>query len=355
MTALNLPRLIRDVFDPQPGESALFLVDLPTNHSPDRPDWQDRRAMAADWREAFLAAGVKCPPILFYPATGTNNGDLPEIGTMDGRNVPLAEELARADIALAFTRYSATAPLSTFAQRSGTLRVASLPGVLRRMEQTALAADYNLVARQADALTERLQRAESARVTFSTGHTLFFDLRFRNAHSDNGRCRRDQTPCLINLPSGEAYIVPYEGERPGEPSLTAGEIPVALSGETAVLTVAANRITSIAGTGPETDRLRALFEADPARRNIAELGLGCNDRAIVSGCVLEDEKAGMHWAYGRSEHLGGTINPSAFRDPSLVLHNDVVYAKDSPIGIRSLILSYPDHSEELIMENSAYL
>ncbi|MDD4737048.1 MAG: aminopeptidase [Kiritimatiellae bacterium] len=354
MTPFNLPKLIRDVFDPQPRETALFLVDLPTPESPESPDWQDRRLMAADWRAAFLEYGVTCPPILFFPATGANNGDLPLAGQMQKQNVCIADELAKVDIALAFTRYSATAPLAALAQKTGTLRVASLPGVLRRMEQTALAADYEEVARQADALAERLQRAESAQVIFSTGHELFFDLRFRNAHADNGRCRREQTPHLINLPSGEAYIVPYEGER-GEPSQTAGEIPVMLHGETVLLTVKSNRITEVNGSSPEADRLRDLFAADPTRRNLAELGLGCNDCAVVSGVVLEDEKAGMHWAYGRSEHLGGTVGPSAFRDPSLVLHNDVVYAKDSPIGIRSLILTYPDHSEELIMENSTYL
>ncbi|MDD2237299.1 MAG: aminopeptidase, partial [Kiritimatiellae bacterium] len=176
---------------------------------------------------------------------------------------------------------------------------------------------------------------------------------FRNAHADNGRCRREQTPHLINLPSGEAYIVPYEGER-GEPSQTTGEIPVFLRGETVLLTVKNNRITEVNGSSPEADCLRELFAADPARRNLAELGLGCNDCAVVSGVVLEDEKAGMHWAYGRSEHLGGTVGPSAFRDPSLILHNDVVYAQDSPIGIRSLILHYADQAEECIMANSVY-
>ncbi len=353
MTPFDLPKLIRDVFDPQPGETVLFLVDLPTPESPDTPDWQDRRAMAAEWREAFIAAGTTCPPILYYPATGANNGDLPEFGTMDGREGRLHDQLASAHIALAFTRYSATAPLAAATRKTSTLRAASLPGVLRRMQQTALAADYAQVARKADALAERLQRAEAAHVTFSTGHQILFDLRFRNAHADNGRCRRGQPSCVINLPSGEAYIVPYEGER-SEPSLTAGQIPVALQGETVLLTIAQNRITEITGTGPQTERLRTLFDADPARRNIAELGLGCNDRAIVSGSVLEDEKAGMHWAYGRSEHLGGTVGPEAFRDPSFVLHNDVVYAKDSPIDIRSLTLTYPDQTEETIMRDSAY-
>ena len=33
--------------------------------------------------------------------------------------------------------------------------------------------------------------------------------------------------------------------------------------------------------------------------------------AEVTGCVLEDEKAGFHWAFGRSDHLGGVVGVPA--------------------------------------------
>src|SRR5690606_35600610 len=100
----------------------------------------------------------------------------------------------------------------------------------------------------------------------------------------------------------------------------------AWQGDQAVLVVRQNRITEING-GAYAAKLRAHFDVDPARRNIAELGLGCNDAAVVQGSVLEDEKAGFHWAYGRSEHLGGTVGPDAFSDPAHVVHHDIVYAR----------------------------
>ena len=51
----------------------------------------------------------------------------------------------------------------------------------------------------------------------------------------------------------------------------------------------------------------------PARLFDRRSGAGAfGNAAIVTGNVLEDEKAGFHWAYGRSEHLGGVTGPDAF-------------------------------------------
>jgi len=53
----------------------------------------------------------------------------------------------------------------------------------------------------------------------------------------------------------------------------------------------------------------------------------------VTGNVLEDEKAGFHWAYGRSDHLGGRVGVRSFRKPENVVHQDIVYAKGNPIQV----------------------
>ncbi len=352
--AFDLHRLLRDVFDPVPGERVLVMADLPRTGKPDTPDWMERRRMAAHWREAFAAMGCEAAPLLLFPASAGNNADLPPLGESGGQPMDIAAAIARAQIVVAMTTHSATAPLSAFVRRRDDLRVASMPGVLRRMEDTALAADYAEVARRTHLLAERLTRAEEAVVLFDTGHACRFDLRFREGHADDGMCRRNKAGFrLINLPSGEAFIVPYEGERAGEPSRTEGWIPVRHGGETAVLAIEENRIVGVEGCGYAA-RLEAHFEVDPARRNVAELGLGCNDAAVVAGCVLEDEKAGLHWAYGRSEHLGGVTGPDAFRDPANVVHHDIVYAPGCPIGAASVTLTYPGGTREEILRENRY-
>jgi len=351
----DLEQLIRDVFEPAPAERVAVLVDLPHGKWADDEDWAQRRRMAEDWRMAFAQLGLNTFPMTTYSCTGAGTADLPEFGDQDGKQVRIADVLAQTNIAVAMTRFSATAPLFAYTKKLPGLRAASMPNVLRRMEKSALAADYKEVARKAAILEDLLNRSDSADIHFPGGQKFTFDLRNRVAHADDGRCIASRVEHrVINMPSGEAFIVPYEGERPGEPSRTAGKIPVGWKGEFAVLNVVANRITDVEGDSAYAQKLRDHFAVDPARRNIAELGLGCNDAAIVTGNVLEDEKAGFHWAYGRSEHLGGVTGPDAFASPANVVHNDIVYARGCPVEVKSIVLHLKAGGSQEIMRDCVY-
>jgi leucyl aminopeptidase (aminopeptidase T) len=357
---LDLEKLIMDVFAPEPGERVLLMVDLPHADILDNDEWTARRQMARDWWEVLRRMGDErgfvVHPILTYPSAGSDDQPLPKEGQMEGKPVRLKDIMAKTDIAIAFSEYAVTASLiADFINKSDHLRAADMPTVTKRMEKTALAADYQEVARKSRILCERLQRAVGARITFDTGHEVYFDLRYREAGVDDGYLHRDKKGMrLINFPSGEAFKVPYEGEREGEPSQTAGTIPVKLEGELVLYEVRENRIVQIVGDGPQAAKQREYFGADTARCNICELGLGTNDKAVVTGNVLEDEKAsGFHWAYGRSDHIGGVVGPDSFSDPSHIVHFDTVYAKGCPVECSSLVLVYEDGSEEEIIRDCA--
>lgn len=345
----NLQKLLQDVFDPQAREKGLVLVDVPASPEQDHADWEERRMMAGEWRDALAGLGVGIPAVVMLSATGSNNAELPERARCGDQEISLSETLADSNLVIAMTQYSATAPLCQFVRENPTLRVASMPGVLRRMEQSALAADYADVARRVAILKELAERATLATLTFATGHEVRFDLRFRHAHGDAGRCLPHTSSRIINLPSGEAFIVPYEGEIDNEPSLTAGEIPVKENGEDLVYVIERNRIVDVKGPSSTATHRKNWFAADPARANVAELGFGCNEAAVVQGSVLEDEKAGIHWAFGRSEHLGGVIGPDAFRAPENVVHLDIVYALGCPIEADTLTLTFEDGSRQTIL------
>ena len=353
---MDLHKLFTDVFHPEPDETVAIIADVPHGELRDHQAWQERREMAAEWRAAWVSLGEQIGfdvlPLITFPATGTHNGNLP----LD--NIPLRDGLARATIVNALTQFSATAPLSAWARSHSDFRAASLPGVARRMEETALSADYSEVARRCQILMDTLSKAEYAQVSFTTGHKWTVDLRFREAHKDDGQLPREKANSafpIINLPSGESFQVPYEGERDGEPSRTEGEIHVSDNGDIIVFRVENNRIVDIEGKTTQAARLKAYFNEDPMRANIAEFALGCNPKAVVWGNVLEDEKAGFHWAYGRSEHLGGTIGPEHFKSPAHIVHEDIVYAKDSPIQVASLLLISADGKTREIIQDSAYL
>jgi hypothetical protein len=348
-----------DVFDPEPGETAAFFVDLPHGDIADTKAWRERREMAARWdaalREFGAERGFEVMPLVNFEATGANNGQLPASGRLDGAAVVLEEIGARATLILAMTEFSATAPLIGWSKRFPQLRAASMPKVAPEMEATALAADYALVARSCERLRLRLAATQMAEIEFSTGDQFTFDFRFRVPESDDGYLHRDaREPKLINLPSGETFTTAYEGER-GVASLTSGVLPLPYANETVRVRVKENRVEEVFGDTPGSRKLREFLFADDGRRNVAELGLGCNPMARVWGNVLEDEKAGPHIALGRSEHLGGVTGPDAFSDPSHVWHEDFVYARQSPVQIRRLTLVDAAGGREVLFENGSYV
>lgn len=356
----DLEKLIIDVFSPQPREKVLVMIDVPDRDIADNEGWADRREMANEWHTVFRqlqdTIDFQVHPLLNYPATGAHNGPLPEIGEMNGKQIRIEDVVADTNIIVALTEYSATAPLVEFTMEFPNLRAASMPMVSRSMEQTALAADYGEVARKAHILANKLDQALGAEVKFSTGHRFYYDLRYREAEADDGNLHADKEGVrVINLPSGEAFIAPYEGELEGQPSRTEGAMPFFCLDDIVLITVEANRVVDVIGEGQCADEVREYISVDEARRNIAELGLGVNERAVITGNVLEDEKVmGMHFAVGRSDHIGGTVGVDDFSDPSNVVHRDVVFPSGGQIEVARLVLQYEDGTSEEIISDGQY-
>lgn len=362
--AFDLQKFLVDVFEPVAGERAVVVVDRPVPGVPDNDAWRERRAMAASWRDGLASLGTQIGfatlPLVSFPATGRNGADFPAEGEAAERTISLAGVLGESSLLLAMTEFSMTAALCDVCKRrpgADVFRAASMPGVQKWMEESSLAADYREVARRCRLLKTAFQGADHAAVVFSTGHRCRFDLRHRVCEADDGYLHRDKNDDIpvINLPSGETFEVPYEGEREGDPSRTAGELPVHEDGQTVVFRVEANRIVEVVGKGSVADRYRSSFAVDPARGNVAEVAFGCNDDARVTGNVLEDEKAGFHWAYGRSDHLGGTVGLATFRSPEHVVHQDIVYAKGSPIAVASAELVQASGHRIAVIRDGAYV
>lgn len=356
---MDLIKLLIDVFEPQQGEVATVVVDLPHDDIADNVRWQERREMAEDWRQALLQVAAErqfiVNPMLGYLATGGNNADFPATAILEGREVGLSEALTGSTLVIAMTEFSATAPLTTLAEAHEDFRAASMPGVEPRMEKTALAVDHSELARRCRLVDEAMRGAILCDIVFSTGHRCWFDLRHRQPEMDDGYLPRfKKGDRIINLPSGETFVVPYEGEHEDDPSQTAGTIPVIEDGELVLFQIVGNAVRLIDGDGPVAERYRRFFAEDPARANIAEVAFGVNEGAEVTGSVIEDEKAGFHWAFGRSDHLGGVTGVAAFKSPETVIHQDIVYASGNPVQVQSARLVHPGGRSVSVINNGKY-
>jgi leucyl aminopeptidase (aminopeptidase T) len=191
-------------------------------------------------------------------------------------------------------------------------RGATMPGVTADMLVRVMSADFPVMAARSRALARLLDEAESAHVTCPRGTDLTLDLSGRDGIADDG----DLTAAgaFGNLPCGEAFIAP----RGGEGTIVAESLaPLGLSDPPATLTVAGGRIVDARdGVGPEYIEL--LHAHGELGSNLAELGVGTNDAATLTGKVLEDEKilGTVHVAFGASQGIGGNV--------SVPIHLDVV-------------------------------
>lgn len=371
----ELRQLVDRVFRPGPDDHGLaILVDLPDDRLPDNPDWRQRRALAAAWAEALAgereALGLDRVTLAWYPNVGGNNADLPPhcvpgapgcpprtAADLAGRpTVPFPELYADHSLILAPTELSTTAPLKV-AARAHRFRAATMPGFLPAMVP-ALRLDYGEIDRRVRLLAGLCDRAECAVVrTTADGrdHCLEIDLRHRAAHASSGLF--PENGVAGNLPSGEAYIVPYEGERPGDDSRTGGTLPLQLGEELCVLEIMGNRVTAVHGGGPLAAAEAAHFRREPAYANVAEFGLGVLGDLGVAPCgsILLDEKLGLHIAFGRSDHFGGQVGPQDFSSPSAVIHLDRVYIRATQpwVAVAEVRLTAPG-LDQVIMRDGRF-
>jgi hypothetical protein len=351
--AFQLENFFVDVFAPQADEVLTIMYDLPHGEIQDNPAWQERREMAIEWHQKINTFAqnydLSDNPIVTYEATGAPARDLPEFGQSEGNTVRLEENVKDSTILISMPQFSATAPLLVLTRKYENLRVASMPLVSKAMEETGLSADYNKVARTCTRLAPLFEQADGIDVLFSTGNTCYFDKSdHKPARQDNGRLHPGKEAFrLRNFPSGEVFVVPNESSE----SKTMGEIPVRYGSEIAIFVVEKNRIVDVRGDGPMAAQKRQEFHEEKALCNIAEVAIGCKDKAAVTGNLLEDEKAGFHWAYGRSEFLGGTVSPKDFSAPNKVLHQDNVYAKGNPIVCQRFDFIFPDGTRKTAIED----
>jgi hypothetical protein len=373
----QLIQLIRTVFNPSPDDHTIGLItDIPNKRCPDNSGWRERREIVQTWFRQLNSVRKELHfdtvTLAVYENVESNNADLPEklfiipgldadihadklaeCGTAINRN----SFLSKTDIIIAPTEYSATAPLKMLARDLG-FRAATMPGFSGAMIP-ALGLDYGLINERVMLLKRSLDDSTGAYIKFFTGgnhYEIYFDLRHRPAHASSGLIHNRGT--AGNLPSGETYIVPYEGELESDQSRTEGTLPITIGDEVILCKVKENRVYDVTG-GEHAHPFMAQLEEEPARGNIAELGFGVLDGFGIqpAGRILLDEKLGLHVAFGRSDHFGGITGPKKFHNPKNVIHQDYVYVPSlqPDIEVTSAILIFPDDRREEIMRNGRYI
>jgi hypothetical protein len=373
----DLKNLIRSVFSLRPDDKNLaIIIDVPDEKVTDNKDWKKRRELAADWHQKLEKVkrelGLEHTDLIYYPNVHSNNADLPPTAyfyqgnpieihastlSSTGKGFDFEPKLAEYQIMLAPTEFSTTAPLKLLAKKYN-FRAATMPGFSPDMIP-ALKLDYEEINRRVNEIKKYLDAATGMDIHFSTAddknYHVYFDLRFRTAHASGGRF--PEPGVAGNLPSGEAYIVPYEGEK-AEKSLSMGVLPVQFGEEIVLYQLEENVARKVMSEGRISSEEIQKLKEEPAYGNIAEIGFGVlKDFGVMpTGEILLDEKLGLHIAFGRSDHFGGAVGVKDFSNPERVIHIDRIYIPETQPKISSekVVLTFEDGRKFVLMEKGSY-
>ena len=186
-------------------------------------------------------------------------------------------------------------------------RVGTLPGITAEVMSRTLAADYYAIAERTKKVCEIMSGGDTVRLTAPRGTDMTMSIAGRHCISSTGLILNPGD--FGNLPSGEAYLAPVEGTANGVFVVDGSFAGIGVVREPLRLEVKDGYVTNISG-GEEARKLRELLEPHGHDAyNIAELGIGTNDAAEISGILLEDEKVAgtVHIALGNNASMGGSV------------------------------------------------
>jgi leucyl aminopeptidase (aminopeptidase T) len=234
---------------------------------------------------------------------------------------PLAAAMSAADVVLAPTVQSLSHTAARKAASEAGARIATLPGVTEEMLARVMSADIERLRRRGAAVAAALDAGSEARITCPLGSDLRLGIDGRAAIPDAGELTAPGA--FGNLPCGEGFIAPVEGTGEGTLVVAGSIAGIGRVTDPVRLGVGEGHLREASGTDGE--RLLELLTAHgPDGTNVAELGIGTNEKAVLTGEILEDEKilGTAHVAFGASAGIGGTVQVPVHLD-CVVLDPDV--------------------------------
>jgi aminopeptidase len=283
---------IRDCMGATPNERVLVITDEPL------------RTIGYALRQAAKDLGHEVVLVEILPRRSNGEEPPPEIAAL----------MTAMDVVLCPTSKSLTHTDARRAASAAGVRVATLPGVTEDIMIRCMNADYTRIAARTATLCTLMERTKTVRVQTAAGTDITMPIEGRRAFASSGLFRnRGESG---NLPTGEAYLAPLEGRSNGVVVVDGSMAGIGLLSTPLRIVVRDGYAEDITG-GPEAQRLVSLLEPHGRdARTVAEFGIGTNDRAKLTGVILEDEKVmgTIHIAFGDNKSMGGSVRVASHLD-----------------------------------------
>ncbi len=283
---------LKNCMDVKKGENVTIVVDAPL------------KKIGKFFLEAAKEMETEVVLVEFLPRN--NNGEEPPVS--------VADAMKNSDVLLIITSKSLSHTKARHEATKNGARTASMPLVTEEMLLRTLAIDYTKVKETCDKYAEILNNGSEVRITSPADTDLTFSIENREGQSDGGIFH--ERAIFGNLPAGEAFIAPVEGTANGKLVIDGSMAGVGLVDEPIIIKVEDGLAVNISG-GESAKKLEKIVDKYGQKaRNIAELGIGLNPAAKLTGFILEDEKilGSCHIALGDNSTFGGKVSVDSHLD-----------------------------------------
>ncbi len=191
-------------------------------------------------------------------------------------------------------------------------RYASMPLFDMSMLEGSMNVDWRELSKRTRTIARVVSKAEVIEISSPNGTYLRLSKKGRKALVDDGIL--SSPGAFGNLPAGEVYLAPVEGSAGGR--LVLEWAPTRQLKSPITLIVEEGIVREIIGDEPYADFLRERLNERDENRNIAELGIGTNNRANRPDNILESEKilGTVHIALGDNSSFGGKVKTPFHQD-----------------------------------------
>jgi leucyl aminopeptidase (aminopeptidase T) len=209
------------------------------------------------------------------------------------------------------------------ASRKGA-RIASLPGITADSLIRTMDGEYRFISDTSRKIADIFTIGHEGRLTSPAGTDLTFSIVRMKGYADTGIIH--ESGQFSNLPAGEGCAAPVQGSTQGVLVIDGSFPIIGKISQPIQMRVQNGYVTRITG-GEEAKKVRKLLERfGKPGKNIAEIGVGTNPKARLTGITLEDEKilGTAHVALGNNLSFDGKVSAHCHLDgillkPTLVI------------------------------------
>jgi len=176
----------------------------------------------------------------------------------------------------------------------------------------AMTVNWKKMLERTKRISGLVNKCEDIEINTPNGTSITFSKRGREARMDTGIITKPGQ--YSNLPAGEVYLAPLEGTANGR--LVLEWAPTRKLKSPVTLHIEKGVVRTIEGTGEYAGYLKKKLSERDENRNIAELGIGTNNKASRPDNILESEKISgtIHIALGDNSSFGGKVRTSFHQD-----------------------------------------